>query len=318
MLEKIPGCCLIDKLRSIILMEADFNANNKEIFGVNMIENIRKYNLMMEEIFSEIGKMAEDRGLAKILTYDIVRQCRLTAAISSVDAANCYDSIAHAIASLIFQACRVPVAGVEAMLSAIQEMKYFLRTAFGDSKDYLSSKVVVKFQGLCQGNGAAPAGWAAITIVNAHKRKRHSAVFMCPITNKIMNLAVILYVDDCDLLHIDMTCNDSVYVTYEKMQDSVMNWGRLLIASGGLYKPSKCFYHLISFQWERDGQWSYEANQDKPELEMRVPMPDRNMASIDHLAVSTARETLGIWTAPNGCTDGALPRSGSTRPKKGP
>ena len=28
MLEKIPGCCLIEKLRSIILMEADFNANN--------------------------------------------------------------------------------------------------------------------------------------------------------------------------------------------------------------------------------------------------------------------------------------------------
>eukprot|EP00956_Cyclotella_meneghiniana_P037468 scaffold139228_cov59-Cyclotella_meneghiniana.AAC.9 len=33
MLEKIPGCCLIEKLRSIILMEADYNANNKELFG---------------------------------------------------------------------------------------------------------------------------------------------------------------------------------------------------------------------------------------------------------------------------------------------
>ena len=60
MIEKTPGCCLIEKLRSIILMEADYNANNKEIFGVNMIDNIRRHGLMMEEIFSEVGKTAED------------------------------------------------------------------------------------------------------------------------------------------------------------------------------------------------------------------------------------------------------------------
>ena len=89
---------------------------------------------------------------------------------------------------------------------------------------------------------------------------------MCPITNNITKLAAILYVDDCDLLHIDMTCDDSVYLTFEKMQESVMNWGRLLIASGGSYKPPKCFYHLIAFQWSREGEWSYAENHDKPEF----------------------------------------------------
>ena len=69
-------------------------------------------------------------------------------AISLVDASNCYDSVAHAIASLIFQACRVPEERVEAMLLAIQDMKYFLCTAFGDSKNYRGSKVEVKYQGL--------------------------------------------------------------------------------------------------------------------------------------------------------------------------
>lgn len=93
--------------------------------------------------------------MAKVLFYDSIRQCRLTAAISSMDAANCYDSIAHTIASLIFQGCGVPVEGVEVMLSAIQDMKYYLRTAFRDSKNFRSSRVKVKFQGLCQGNSAA-------------------------------------------------------------------------------------------------------------------------------------------------------------------
>lgn len=239
MLEKIPGCNVIEKLRSILLMEADYNANNKELIGNRMMSVVRDYGLMMEEIFSEMGRTAEDGALSKILFYDIVCQSTLSAAISSVDAANCYDSIAHAIASTIFQACGVPVEGVEAMLSAIQDMKYFLRTAFGDSRTFRGSNIEVKYQGLCRGNGAAPAGWAVISIMilGAHKKKGHSATFVCPMTNKVTKLAAILYVDDCDLLHIDMSGNDSAFVTFEKMQDSVMNWGRLLIASGGSYKP---------------------------------------------------------------------------------
>lgn len=115
---------------------------------------------MAEEIFSEVERTAEDGALAKILFYDIVRQCRFSAAILSVDATNCHDSIAHTVASIIFQACGVPIEGVEAMLSAIQDMKYFLRAAYGDSTNFRGSKIEIKYQGLCQGNGAAPAGWA--------------------------------------------------------------------------------------------------------------------------------------------------------------
>ena len=69
---------------------------------------MRKYNLMPEEIFSERNRMADDGTLAKVLFYDIVRQLRVSSGISSVDAAKFYDSIDHAIVSLVFQAFGVP------------------------------------------------------------------------------------------------------------------------------------------------------------------------------------------------------------------
>jgi hypothetical protein len=175
----------VTKLRAILRMEADFNANNKIIFGERMMVVVRQYGLMENEAFSEQGRTSEDDALSTVLFYDIVYQFRLSAGIRSVDASNCYDSIAHAIASLIFHAIGVPVEVAEAMLEAIQDMKYFLRTAYGDSKDFANSRIDVKFQGLCQGNGAAtPAGWAviSITIVRAHKRKGHGATFVCPIS----------------------------------------------------------------------------------------------------------------------------------------
>ncbi len=53
MLEKMPGCALITKLQSILLMEADFNATNKIIYGQLMLQQARKYKLILEEIYSE-------------------------------------------------------------------------------------------------------------------------------------------------------------------------------------------------------------------------------------------------------------------------
>jgi hypothetical protein len=302
MLEKSPGNCLVTKLRAILLMEADFNATNKIVFGERMMEMVRRYNLMEDEVFSERGRTAEDGALSKVLFYDIVRQTRLSAAISSVDASNCYDSVAHAIASLIFQAMGVPVEGAVAMLEAIQDMKYFLRTAYGDSSNFANSKIEVKYQGLCQGNGAAPAGWAviSITILRAHKRRGHGATFVCPVTQLQFVLSAVLFVDDCDLIHIDMATEESVSQTFARMQASVLNWGRLLIATGGSYKPEKCFFHLLSFQWNHSGKWQYAPNHEVSEYEMVVPLPDGTNAPIEHLPVTQVRETLGVWSSPDG------------------
>jgi hypothetical protein len=65
------GVRLVSKLRAILLTEADFNAMNKEVYGVWMLDNARKYKLIPEEIFSEQNRTADNGGLAKTLFYDI-------------------------------------------------------------------------------------------------------------------------------------------------------------------------------------------------------------------------------------------------------
>ena len=184
MLQKLCGCSLITKLRAILLMEAEFNGANKMVYGIRMLEQARRNNLMPKEVFSKRNKMADNGTLTKVLTYDIIRQTRRSAGVASVDTDNCYDQIAHATASLVFQAFGVPLLASESMLSIIQEMKFFLRTGFGDSTNFASLSLSIKTQGLCQGNGASPAGWAVVSIciIGAHKKKGHGAHFTCPIT----------------------------------------------------------------------------------------------------------------------------------------
>jgi hypothetical protein len=81
---------------------------------------------MPDEIFSKQNWTAEEGTLSEVLFYDIVRQTRLLAGISSVDADNCYDRVSHAIASLVFCAFGASKEVTGAMLKMIQEMKFFL------------------------------------------------------------------------------------------------------------------------------------------------------------------------------------------------
>lgn len=60
MIEKTFGCSMVSKLRSILLMEGDFNLVNKTIFGSRMLHNVRKHKLLPDEIFSEKNRTADD------------------------------------------------------------------------------------------------------------------------------------------------------------------------------------------------------------------------------------------------------------------
>jgi hypothetical protein len=137
--------------------------------------------------------MANNGTLTKTLFYNVTRQARVPASIASVDASNCYDRIAHAVASLV-QAFRVPELAIGSMLSAIENMKFFLRTGFRDSTKFAGGGIQIKMQGLTQGNGATLAGWAVISILilNAHRKKGHGAKFVCPITKLTSHLSAII------------------------------------------------------------------------------------------------------------------------------
>ncbi len=155
------------------------------------------------------------------------------------------------MALLVFQAFGVPTTVIEMMLGAIENMKFFLRTVFGDSTSFPGGGISIKTQGLCQGNGAFPAGWAVISIfiLQAHRRKGHGAKFLCPITKLQQHLSAILYFKDTDILHIDLTKDVSTEDVHTAIQRSVNSWGNLLIATGGVLQPKKCFYLIISFKW---------------------------------------------------------------------
>ena len=109
------------------------------------------------------------------------------AGIPSVDLDNCYDAVAHPIASIALQAFQVPLATIVVLLSVLQTMTFFLQTGYGVSTSgYRGTRSADPTFGLGQGNGMAPPsgfcgkqshGWCIPTAGHASSFSVHGLIW---------------------------------------------------------------------------------------------------------------------------------------------
>ena len=163
MLLKQAGNLNVDKLRAILLMEADFNFANNLFFGKRLTSSMETTNFLPPDTFARKRQTASDVAVCKALLFDIIRHRKCNAIIGSYDANNCYDRVVHSLTSLMAQALGCEAGPLMCMFGAIQGMCFFLRTAFGDSTTNYRSSTDLPYQGLIQGNGAAPSLWLMVS-----------------------------------------------------------------------------------------------------------------------------------------------------------
>ena len=257
--------------------------------------------MIPSEQYSDKQNTAEDGSFDKILQGDISRQKCMSMSIISADTANCYDRVHHTIMALVFLSLGVRTGAIKAMLQSIQLMKFFLRTGWGESTDCFGGDILRILHGLCQGNGAAPAAWLALSsvLIVAYKSLGYGSKVMSPITKDWLDIMGVLYVDDTDLYIMNECVKSSVDIR-DDSQGALTAWGKLLIATGGMLKPEKCFYYFVDYEWQDDGSWVYS---DMVDWELLVPQSDGSETPIEQLPVDKSKKTLGIWTNPAGdCT----------------
>ena len=152
-----------EKLRTILLLEADFNMNNKMLGRDAMLSASRRKVLARDNYGGRKGHRAAEVSLNSYLTYNSIWGRRGRAVVMSNDAKGCYDRIAHVVLALALLRLKIPKTAIQSMLDAIQHMDHYVCTAFGVSEDkYGNDPTRPKPQGVLQGNGAGPAAWSAI------------------------------------------------------------------------------------------------------------------------------------------------------------
>jgi len=113
-----------------------------------------KYNLIAKEQYgSRKRKLAIMHAVNKVLSFNIICQYKILAALCCHDAKSCYDWMVHAVTSLAMQSKGVQEPPLVCMFTTLQNLNHTIQTAFGDSEStYGSDCWVVPLPGLARGN----------------------------------------------------------------------------------------------------------------------------------------------------------------------
>jgi hypothetical protein len=157
LLLKKSGVIMVEKLRTILLFQGDFNYLNKYI-GRHMMKDGKSYEqLAWEQYGSCEENNAIDQALNKVLSFDLIRHDRMDAAMCSNDAKICYDRIVHSIASILMKQQKVPASACICFFTTLQNLYHTVRTIYGYSKSgYGGTLWAVTYSGVGQGNGTSP------------------------------------------------------------------------------------------------------------------------------------------------------------------
>ena len=300
MLLKKDECYLVNKLRTIVLYEADFNAENKRL-GKDAMKLAIKYGGIADEQFSRPGRSAQENAVCKRLLFDYTRTTRRPFGMCACDLKSCYDRIVHSAASIALQRIGVPIGKIKGMFGAVQKLVHHVRTLFGTSTDTYGGPDDDTFplppQGMGQGHGAGPTIWSVLssTIFEILHKEGYASSFMFAVSKGLFHLCGFSYVDDCDLVCIGD--GSDINIVFSKMQNMLTLWDELMEVNGGAIAPDKCWWYLIDFQW-RNGKW--KAIDAGESLKLTARDKDKKFWDLTYLKGSTAKEMLGVYLSPDG------------------
>ena len=300
MLLKKEECFLVNKLRTIVLYEADFNAENKRL-GKDAMKAAIKHNGIAAEQFSRPGRSAQENAVCKRLIFDLTRTTRRPFGMCACDLKSCYDRIVHSAASIALQRIGVPLGKIKTMFGAVQRLVHHVRTLFGTSQKLYGGPDDDTFslppQGMGQGHGSGPTIWSVLssTIFEILHKEGYASEFAFAISKGLFHLCGFSYVDDCDLLCLGE--GNDIEIVASKMQSMLKMWDELMEVNGGAIAPDKCWWYLIDFRW-RNGQWkAVDAGLNST---LRVRDKDKRFWELTYLKGDTAKEMLGVFLAPDG------------------
>jgi hypothetical protein len=173
---------------------------------------------------------------------------------------------------MLFWAVVGSTGAVWATLSPIQTMSFYQRTGRGDSNTSMGGQPEDDpRQGLCRGNGAAPACWLMMcsAIMACYKKSGFGSSITSPMSRDAIKFMVEIYVDDSDLL-VCLAEALNLETVVEEAQCSLNAWAQLLNATGGALNPNKCYWYAVHYICI-SGEWAYGL---RSECTLTIPLPD--------------------------------------------
>jgi Reverse transcriptase (RNA-dependent DNA polymerase) len=258
MIEKLPGCTKINKLRVIHLYEADYNVILKIIWARKLVWNVHDNNRINEgQAGSRPGFNAIDIVIQKEMKYLYSRLTKTNLATMDNDAKRCYDRIICNLAMIISQYYGVTQNMASLHATTLRKMKYRLRTALGESTQIYQHSAETPIHGTGQGSCASPAIWLLISsiLMDCLSPLGGGMTLHDVVKNNSIQQWIDGFVDYTTLFTniIQRTNDNDITQLCHQLTRDMTIWIEFLEASGSKLELSKCFYYVLSWKFDNDG-----------------------------------------------------------------
>ena len=259
MLEKDKGVPQIHRLRVIHLFEADLNLIMGIIWSRRLVRHGEHHKVHGEEQWARPGRNCEEVLLLKELTYMLLELTRTPGGTFDNDAKACYDRIVMSLSALRSRQLGIPPKANKMMTKFLEKAKYHIKTMAGVSDHSYQSTNDCPLHGPGQGGKASPSIWMEISILimELMQLKSDGISFCDP--KQLLKVKRIMdgFVDDTTAwanrflasLNGQTTIDDIAH----DLQITAQWWEELLTATGGKLELKKCFYYIISWAFDDDG-----------------------------------------------------------------
>jgi hypothetical protein len=307
LIEKIPGVPLIHKLRVIHLIESDFNLLIGILFGRRMMQKGEELGAFgHDQDGCRSDRKSTDTLLDKLLRYSVGRLTLTDYATFDNDAKSCFDRIVMLPASLIAQRLGMDPKVCKLFIKTLRTVRYYVKTQMGISDGFYSTTETSTIHGPGQGGRGSPAIWVAecCLAMECMAERSNGMTILDPhneiTTNKIMSG----FVDDTT--HWINNFQESL-AEVEHLSDLITQtkitaqwWEELLNTLGGKLELPKCFFYLVHWIFNDEGEPTIINPILLPSTIEIVDSADGSTSTIATKSSYESHKTLGVMMNPAG------------------
>ena len=261
MLEKDPGQPRQHRLRIVALLESDYNQSQRIVLARRLAHHMEDFQMVPDMQYgSRPGKLCISPVLNKVISYDVIRQTKVSGAFIENDAIGCYDRLVNSIVFLELRHLGFPIQLLKTIQDAWNNAVHHIKTKYGCIASYSNTCAKPLF-GPGQGSTTGPNLWGVLFSVIAKTLPQEVPAIFFKAVNDVLEVHSKgdAFVDDTQLGSTSTmspgfsnpSSNTEVISVLSSLQALAQSWERLLFTTGGALNLQKKFLDSDLMAMER-------------------------------------------------------------------
>ena len=239
-------------MRIVQLLEGDYNAGLRYLVQRCVSAHAEKKNIYGDSTYGGRKGKNTHQVLGRIQgTIEYSRLGRIPAALADVDAKNCFDCMTHAGIGFFQRRQGSPKDLVTCQCTTLHQMKHYIKTGRGVSKDPIKAQPGQSLEGSGQGAGSSVGNWQGHNdpMIKTFEQLCQPCTLTSPSGADALIQWIMSFIDD-NKITMNFEVETEIQRIYESIRKGVQCWREILRITGGELELEKSFIGILTFDFD--------------------------------------------------------------------